>query len=224
MRVIMVATLVALAACSPKSADDRNDTADGHEIALPPRGARWTVSTTVLRGAPDSTSATMETLGGQTKVLAGTEAKDGWVAVYHPRPTYDTLGFVQQGELTDQQPPFRVAGRLIRIGDAFHVTGCENGRLELSVVNLWESSDFRRVIGRLSGDGRADQGLSCQGAVVTLRNVVERDRRQILQVQSVVNGTVGWFTDSFVGRAFPRERCRDLFAGDAAAIGRCQGQ
>lgn len=227
MRFVLFIVLVTVAGCQEEPRTNTPDAAAvaSSESAPPPsRGAHWTTAETVIRSVPEPTAESVSVMAANTRLLASSEPANGWVAIYHPRPTYDTLGFVREDELTDQRPPVPIAGRLMRLGDAFHVTGCENGRLELPTVNLWASPDFTRVIGRLSGDGRADQGLSCQGAVVALRDVAERNGRQVLQVQSVVNGTTGWFTDSFVGRSFPRERCADFFAGDPAAVERCKGR
>ena len=222
MRFLAVAIVVMFAGCR---AEPRTTAVDGPSDSepLPARGAHWTTTEVAVRSAPNPAAETLRVIAANTRLLASAEPADGWVAVYHPRPTYDTLGFVRQDEVTDQRPPVRIAGRPIRTGEAFHVTGCENGRLELPTVNLWATPDFTEVVGRLSGDGRADQGLSCQGAVVVLRDVVERNGRQILQVQSVVNGTTGWFTDSFVGKPFPPGQCAAFFASDPSAAARCQG-
>ena len=52
------------------------------------------------------------------------------------------------------------AGKMeLNTGDLFHVTGYENGELVLPVINLWSKpggiANGARVIGKLSGDGRA---------------------------------------------------------------------
>ena len=92
----------------------------------------------------------------------------------------------------------------IKAGDRFHVTGCENGVLMVPVVNMWDKPGGAikgaKVIGKLSGEGREDQGLKCQGAIVELLEIKNFDGRVFLKVKSVVNFKVGWITDSFVGR------------------------
>lgn len=92
----------------------------------------------------------------------------------------------------------------LKKGDRFHITGCENGRLYVPIVNQWDRPGGlvagARVTGRLAGDGRLDQNLKCQGAIVELLDTTELDGKVYLKVQSVVNGKVGWITDSFVGR------------------------
>ena len=108
------------------------------------------------------------------------------------------------------------------VGTLFHITGCERGELVVPVVNMWDSAQMARIVGRLSGDGRPDQGLRCQGSVVKVLARGSRSGRTLLQIESVVNGQVGWITDSFVGRAFPRSKCREFFE-DAEHISRCEG-
>jgi len=92
----------------------------------------------------------------------------------------------------------------IKVDDRFHVTGCENGELMVPVVNMWDKPGGAikgaKVVGKLSGDGREDQGLKCQGAIVVLLEIKNVDGRVFLKVKSVVNSKVGWITDSFVGR------------------------
>ena len=90
------------------------------------------------------------------------------------------------------------------IGDKIHITGCENGVLQVPVVNMWSKPGGilagARIIGQLSGDGRADQGLQCQGAVVTVKGTKIVSGRTFYQIESVVNGSIGWITDSFIGK------------------------
>lgn len=92
----------------------------------------------------------------------------------------------------------------VAVGDKFHVTGCENGELMVPVVNMWSKpggiASGAKVIGKLSGDGRSDQGLKCQGSVVKVVEVKKIGGRTFLKVQSVVNSKTGWVTDSYVGR------------------------
>jgi hypothetical protein len=56
------------------------------------------------------------------------------------------------------------------------------------------------VIGKLSGDGRADQGLSCQGAVVIIRDAAMHDGRKLNRVEAVVGDQAGRLTEPFLGR------------------------
>lgn len=97
-----------------------------------------------------------------------------------------------------------VAASDIKVGDRFHITGCENGELMVPVVNMWDKPggliEGAKVVGKLSGDGREDQGLKCQGAIVELLEIKNVDGRIFLKIKSVVNSKVGWITDSFVGR------------------------
>ena len=55
-----------------------------------------------------------------------------------------------------------VAALDIKVGDRFHITGCENGELMVPVVNMWDRPGGQfaggKVVGKLSGNGREDQG------------------------------------------------------------------
>jgi len=104
-----------------------------------------------------------------------------------------------------------------RIGRRVHITGCENGELVVPVVNLWDSPARTRVVGKLSGDGRADQGLRCQGAVVIIRDV----RDTLYQVESVVGDQIGWVTEPFIGRTFDTASCESFFSDSPAAARKC---
>ena len=104
-----------------------------------------------------------------------------------------------------------------RIGRRVHITGCENGQLVVPVVNLWDSPARTSVIGKLSGDGRADQGLSCQGAVVIIRDV----RDDVYQVESVVGDQIGWVTEPFIGRTFDTSTCDAFFSDAPEAAQKC---
>lgn len=89
----------------------------------------------------------------------------------------------------------------IKIGDKFHITGCENGILVVPVVNMWNKpGNAANVIGRLSGEGREDRGLKCQGARVKLLEIKNVNGRNFLKIKSLVNLKEGWITDSFVGK------------------------
>lgn len=113
------------------------------------------------------------------------------------------------------------------IGRLYHITGCENGVLEVPTPNVWATpqrvlGNPSEPVGRLSGDGRADQGLACQGAVVRLLDSQVVDGGAVFQIESVVNGLRGWITEPFIGREFPRERCPDFFE-DREHVRRCSG-
>lgn len=109
----------------------------------------------------------------------------------------------------------------IKPGDLFRITGCENGQLMVPVVNLWDSPERTRVVGRLSGDGRPDQGLKCQGAVVKAQEVRSYNGRTLIKVKSVVGSQTGWITNSFVGRRFDRANCKKFFSEDPRYVANC---
>ena len=85
-----------------------------------------------------------------------------------------------------------------RVGTRVHITGCTpDGRLDVPIVNLWDSPERTCVIGELSGNGRADQGLECQGSIVVIRDV----RGRLLEVETVVGDKQrGWVTEPFIGK------------------------
>lgn len=102
-----------------------------------------------------------------------------------------------------------------KVGDLFHITGCENGELLVPVVNLWSKPGGAitgaKIVGKLSGDGRKDQDLKCQGSVVRVLKFKKDSGRTFLKVYSVVNSKVGWITDSFIGRKFDKRKCESYF-------------
>jgi len=104
-----------------------------------------------------------------------------------------------------------------RIGRRVHITGCEKGALVVPVVNLWDSPKRTRAVGKLSGDGRADRGLSCQGAVVIIRDV----QGELYQVESVIGDQIGWVTEPFIGRTFDTSMCQSFFSESPAAAQKC---
>ncbi len=113
----------------------------------------------------------------------------------------------------------------LQVGDRFHVTGCDNGALLVPLVNLWSrpiSSPDARPIATLSGRGRVDGAGRCQGAVVAALDIRTIRGRTHIKIESVVNGTIGWITDSFVGKKFDKNRCREHFDGKAQ-VERCEG-
>ena len=116
-----------------------------------------------------------------------------------------------------------VAQRTPTVAERTHITGCEDGDLLVPVVNMWDSPDMRRIVGRLSGDGRADQGLSCQGAVVIAHEIRMVRGRVFIRIQTVVTGDFGWVTDSFIGRRFDTSRCEAFFGETPAQVSRCVG-
>ncbi len=93
-----------------------------------------------------------------------------------------------------------VAALDVKVGDRFHVTGCEHGELMVPVINMWDKPRGTKVIGKLFGDGREDEGLKCQGSIVELLEIKKVDGRTFLKIKAVVNSEIGWITDSFVGR------------------------
>ena len=114
----------------------------------------------------------------------------------------------------------------LEIGDRFHVDGCENGELVIPVVHLWSQPTIAmggRPIATLSGQGRADGVGRCQGAVVAALDVRTIAGRTHIKVESVVNGTIGWITDSFVGKKFDTDQCREHFT-ELEHIRRCEAQ
>jgi hypothetical protein len=114
---------------------------------------------------------------------------------------------------------------LINVDDRIHVTGCENGELVVPIVNLWSKPGGVRagatVVGKVSGDGRADQGLRCQGSVVIVREQQTVSGRDFVKVETVVGDQVGWITDSFVGRKFDTSQCASFFRSDPVAAQKC---
>lgn len=89
-------------------------------------------------------------------------------------------------------------------GEKFRISGCENGKLLTPLVNLWDKPgnlyDSAKIIGQLSGDGRKELGLECQGSVVKLIEKQKINGRTFLYVESIINGKKGWITDSFIGK------------------------
>jgi hypothetical protein len=88
----------------------------------------------------------------------------------------------------------------VDIGSTYHITGCTDGELLMPVVYMWSQPGRllwrSRVIGKLSGDGRADQGLKCQGSIVKVLDI----KVKYVKVKSL-DGKVGWVRNFFIGRA-----------------------
>lgn len=103
----------------------------------------------------------------------------------------------------------------LKVGDLFHITGCENKQLMVPVVSMWDKPggqlEGARVVGKLSGNGRRDQGLKCQGAIVRLLEKENINGRVFLRIKSIVNSSVGWITDSFIGKKFSKRKCEKHF-------------
>lgn len=53
------------------------------------------------------------------------------------------------------------------------------------VVNLWNGPERTQVVGRLSGNGRDDKGLKCQGAVVKAMEATHASGRTFIKIKSV---------------------------------------
>lgn len=118
-----------------------------------------------------------------------------------------------------------VEAKEIKPGALFHITGCENGELMVPVVNIWSKPgglmEGATVIGKLSGDGRKEQGLRCQGAVVKALETKSIGGRTYIRIKTVVGSTSGWITDSFVGRSFNRAKCKSFFSENSKYIANC---
>ena len=108
-----------------------------------------------------------------------------------------------------------------RIGRRVHITGCENGELSVPVVNLWNTAQRTSVIGKVSGDGREDRGLRCQGSVVIIRDVATVEGREMYQVETVVGDQIGWVSAPFIGRTFDTSTCHSFFADAPNAARKC---
>lgn len=113
---------------------------------------------------------------------------------------------------------------VLEVGDRFHIAGCENGELQAPVVHIWSQPTIAmggRIIGRMSG-GRLGGGVGqCLGSVVITLDIRIIGERTHIKIESVVNGTIGWITDSFVGKKFDTDRCREHFTG-LEHIRRCE--
>jgi len=120
-----------------------------------------------------------------------------------------------------------VEARQVQPSELFHITGCENGELVVPVVKMWSKPGGiiagARVVGKMSGDGRKDQGLKCQGTVVRVLEIKSIEGRTFLRIRTVVNSKTGWISDSFVGRKFNRVKCKTLFS-DSQHIANCLGK
>lgn len=116
-------------------------------------------------------------------------------------------------------------GRVPELEERFHITGCEaDGELAVPLVKMWDRlPDWTRVVGRVSGNGREDRGLRCQGAVVIAKDIKQEGGRTFIQIQTLVRGDFGWITDSFVGRRYDSANCVRDFGEYADILHRCRG-
>ena len=84
---------------------------------------------------------------------------------------------------------FGATALAVDIGSTYHITGCENGELIVPIVHLWSKPggiiNGARVIGKLSGDGRADQGLKCQGSIVKILDMKIVEDRVFYKIKTL---------------------------------------
>jgi len=118
-----------------------------------------------------------------------------------------------------------VEARQVKPGELFHITGCENGELMVPEVNIWSVpgglTAGATVVGRLSGDGRKDQGLGCQGSVVRAIETKNVEGRIFIKIKTIVGSNTGWVTDSFIGKRFNRAKCKTFFSGYPKYVANC---
>jgi len=109
------------------------------------------------------------------------------------------------------------------VGSMYHVTGCEDGELTMPTPVVWRGADRMRVAGRLTGRGREEDGLRCQGAVVRVLSVTSHPSGEtMVEVRSITNGLRGWIDPRFIGQHVPVEQCRVLYTAPLH-IARCEG-
>ena len=121
-------------------------------------------------------------------------------------------------------PPLPAAmAQTASIGDRIHISGCDFGDLKVPMVDLWDSAERFRVVGELAGDGRADQGLRCMGAVVIIRSVDSDQPTTMYEVETVVGDQRGWVSARFIGPRLDISLCGALFSSSSAAAGKCRG-
>ena len=109
------------------------------------------------------------------------------------------------------------------VGNRVHISGCDFGDLKVPVVDLWESAQRTRVVGEVAGDGPADQGLRCLGAVVIVRSVDANQPNTMYEVETVVGNQRGWVSELFIGPTFDISLCGSFFSNSSAAAGKCVG-
>jgi hypothetical protein len=108
-------------------------------------------------------------------------------------------------------------------GDRVHISGCDFGDLKAPVVNLWDTAERTRVVGEVSGDGAADRGLRCLGAVVIIRSVDSERPTPMYEIEAVVGNQRGWLSELFIGPIFDISLCGAFFSHSSAAAGKCRG-
>lgn len=111
----------------------------------------------------------------------------------------------------------------VHVGDRVHISGCDLGDLTVPVIDLWNSAERTQVVGQVSGDGRADQGLRCMGAVVIIRSVDADQPRTMYEVETVVGTQRGWVSERFIGPIFDVSLCGAFFSSSSADVGKCLG-
>jgi hypothetical protein len=106
------------------------------------------------------------------------------------------------------------------VGDRIQITGCEDGELMVSIVNLWEGPSLSRVIGRVSGTSISDR---CHGSVVIIRDTTQHQFRKLYKIETVIGSQEGWLTEVFIGQAFDVATCAEFFRGeDVSVIRKCR--
>ena len=107
----------------------------------------------------------------------------------------------------------------------FYVNGCENGKVVVPVVNVWNRpggvAPGTRVIGRVSGTGKRHR---CRGAIVQLLGRTSLNGREWVKIRTLIGDQVGWFTDTFEGPRYFRGNCKRDFRGHPKALARCLGK
>jgi|TARA_B110000263_G_scaffold199706_1_gene178809 hypothetical protein len=107
--------------------------------------------------------------------------------------------------------------------DRVHISGCDFGVLRVPVVDLWDSAERTRVVGEVSGDGPADRGLRCLGAVVIIRSIDSDQPTPMYEIETVVGNRRGWLSELFIGPTFDISLCGSFFSYSSAAAGKCRG-
>ena len=145
--------------------------------------------------------------------------------VTDPTPT-DSSALVAETSSTASRAPMNpppVTAQAPSRGDRVHISGCDFGDLKAPVVDLWDSAERTRVVGEVSGDGAADQGLRCLGAVVIIRSVDSDRPTTMYEVEAVVGNQRGWLSELFIGPIFDISLCGSFFSHSSAAAGKCRG-
>jgi hypothetical protein len=115
------------------------------------------------------------------------------------------------------------------VGRAFHVTGCEGGKVVVPTVNLWaqpggaigpNAPPGNSVVAKIPGTSAAS---ACSGDAVVARESKSIGGRDYVRIEAISTGQAGWITTSFVGKDFDRGACAKLYAGQDAAMKRCRG-